>query len=148
MTNATILKFNYPDSLIREYDHWVVLLRPVQVTIGSLVLASREQAQRFPDLSATGFVELRQVAGDLETALAGAFRHDKVNYLMLMMVDKHVHYHVIPRYSAPVRVRDREYPDEDWPGPPDVRRATELPPGVPAGVPAEIRERVKDAWPA
>lgn len=35
MTNETILKFNYPDSLIREYDHWVVLLRPAQVTIGS-----------------------------------------------------------------------------------------------------------------
>lgn len=144
MTNETMLKFNYPDSLLCEYDHWVVLLRPVQVTIGSLVLVSREGAQRFPEVSREGFVELRKVAGELESALSEAFQYDRINYLMLMMVDKHVHYHAIPRYSAPVRVNDREYPDEDWPGPPDVTRATELPPGVPAA----IRERIKAAWPA
>lgn len=144
MTNETILKFNYPDSLIREYDHWVVLLRPAQVTVGSLVLASREEAQRFPDLSPAGFAELRKVAGDLENALSEAFRYDKMNYLMLMMVDPHVHYHVIPRYSAPVHLDGREYPDEHWPGPADVTRAVELP----AGVRAAIQARITAAWPA
>jgi len=31
--NDTIRKFGYPDTLIHEYDHWVVLLRPQQVTL-------------------------------------------------------------------------------------------------------------------
>src|SRR3546814_2464599 len=34
--NDTILKFGYPATLIREYEHWVVLLRPAQLTLGSL----------------------------------------------------------------------------------------------------------------
>lgn len=144
MTNETMLKFNYPESLIREYDHWVVLLRPAQVTIGSLVLASREQAQRFPDLSRQGFAELRKVAGELETALSAAFHNDKINYLMLMMVDVHVHYHVIPRYAAPVRLNDGDYPDENWPGPPDVTRALDLPDDAAS----TIQERIVSAWPA
>ena len=38
--NVTMQKFGYPDTLIAEYDHWVVLLRPSQVTLGSLVLAA------------------------------------------------------------------------------------------------------------
>lgn len=142
MTNETILKFNYPDSLIREYDHWVVLLRPAQVTVGSLVLASREEALRFPDLSRDGFAELRTVAGDLERALSEAFQYEKINYLMLMMVDRHVHYHVIPRYPAPVRVGDAGYPDESWPGPPDVTRALNLPDGALEA----IHERITAAW--
>lgn len=144
MTNETIVKFNYPDSLVGEYDHWVVLLRPAQVTIGSLVLASREEAQRFPDLSREGFGELKKVTGDLEAALAEAFQYDRINYLMLMMVDKHVHYHVIPRYSAPVRVDGRDYADEHWPGPPDVTRAIDLP----ADALAAVQGRVTAAWPA
>jgi len=143
MANETLLKFNYPDSLIREYDHWAVLLRPAQVTVGSLVLAAREDAQRFPDLSDEAFVELKRVAGDLESAVSRAFGHDKINYLMLMMVDKHVHYHVIPRYSTPVRIGEREYPDEYWPGPPDVTRALDLA----GGAAAAIQERIAASWP-
>jgi len=143
MTNDTMLKFNYPDSLLREYEHWGVLLRPAQVTVGSLVLANRGQSQRFPDLPAEAFAELRRAAGDLEAALSRAFGYDRMNYLMLMMVDPHVHYHVIPRYSAPVRLAGREYPDVSWPGPPDVTRSLELGPGD-----AElIRERIESAWP-
>ena len=33
------------------------------------------------------------------------------NYLMLMMVDPHVHFHVIPRYAAPQRFEDVDFPD-------------------------------------
>lgn len=144
MTNETIRKFGYPDTLIREYDHWVVLIRPAQVTVGSLVLAAREEAARFSDLSVPAFPELRRVAGHLEDALAAAFRYDKLNYLMLMMVDKHVHYHVLPRYAAPVTVAGREHADIDWPGPPDVTGAMELS----ADEFTAIRDRIASSWPS
>jgi len=144
MPNETIMKFGYPDSLVHEYDHWVVLLRPAQVTIGSLVLANKEEVVSFPELSRDSFAELREVAGHLETALGSAYGCDKINYLMLMMVDPHVHYHVIPRYAAPVRLRQRDYPDELSPGPPDVTRALDLA----EGQLADIRENLREHWPA
>ena len=37
MATDTMLKFGYPDSLVHEYAHWVVLIRPKQVTMGALV---------------------------------------------------------------------------------------------------------------
>ena len=39
--NPTLRKFGYPATLLRELDHWVTLLRPEQVTLGSLVLAAK-----------------------------------------------------------------------------------------------------------
>ena len=50
MANETMRKFGYPETLIREYDHWVVLLRPAQVTLGSLVLAAKSDATAFGQL--------------------------------------------------------------------------------------------------
>ncbi len=38
--NKTIVRFGYPATLVAEYEHWVVLLRPEQPTLGSLVLAA------------------------------------------------------------------------------------------------------------
>jgi len=144
MVNATISKFGYPQTLVHEYERWVVMVRPAQVTVGSLVLASREDATRLPELSAASLADLKQVSSDLEAALAGAFQHDKINYLMLMMVDPHVHYHVIPRYAAPVRLNGRTYRDAFWPGPPDVTRALELADGELT----VIQERIAASWPA
>ncbi|MFU8813704.1 MAG: hypothetical protein ACNA7W_00045 [Pseudomonadales bacterium] len=72
--NETIGKFGYPGTLIHEYGHWVVLLRPQQVTLGSLVLASKEPATEFHQLSAAGFGELRTAVSDIERAVAAAIR--------------------------------------------------------------------------
>ena len=35
-----------------------------------------------------------------------------------MMVDKHVHLHVIPRYEFPIKVNKIFYKDKNWPNPP------------------------------
>src|SRR6187402_2869398 len=98
--NATIEKFGYPATLIRDYRHWVVLLRPAQPTLGSLVLAAKSDATAFGALPAEAHAELATITAEIETALAAAIGYQKLNYLMLMMVDPHVHFHVIPRYEG------------------------------------------------
>ena len=53
--NETARKFGHPESLIHELDHWLVLLRPAQVTLGSLVLVCKDEAARFgADISLVG----------------------------------------------------------------------------------------------
>ena len=118
--NATMRKFGAPDSVIRQYDHWTVLLRPAQVTLGSLILAANDKALTFAELSQESFLELKRVSNDLETALKSAFSYDKLNYLMLMMVDPDVHFHVIPRYAAEREFSEINFVDSGWPGPPDL----------------------------
>ena len=101
--NDTIAKFGYPDTLVADYEDWVVLLRPQQVTLGAMILASKDRATAFAEIGQTAFAGLKTVTGDIEAALRDAFAYDKINYLMLMMVDPHVHFHVLPRYAEPRR---------------------------------------------
>ena len=126
--NATIVKFGYPASLVREFGHWLVLARPAQVTLGSLVLAARSDATAFGDLPPEAFAELAAAVAAVETGLAAFCRYERINYLMLMMVDPHVHFHVIPRYSGSREWNGLELADAGWPGPPDLKSATALSP--------------------
>lgn len=128
MANATMRKFGFPETLIREFDQWVVLLRPAQVTLGSLVLAAKSEATAFADLPPEAFAELAQIVPAIETALRGLVDYDRINYLMLMMVDPNVHFHVIPRYSEGRTWDGTAFPDAGWPGPPQLKLAVELQP--------------------
>ena len=125
--HATLAKFGYPDMLVADYAHWAVVLRNQQVTLGSLVLICKEDRTAFPDISVAAFTELKAVTHDLEAALAAAFRFDRVNYLMLRMVDPHVHFHVLPRYETSRKFAGETFIDSAWPKPPDLAAARALP---------------------
>ncbi len=142
--NATIARFGYPATLIAQYDHWVVLLRPAQPTLGSLVLAAKSDVTAFADLDPAAYAELAAVSRDIETALRAAVDHTKLNYLMLMMVDPHVHSHVIPRYEGSRSFGDAVFPDAGWPKLPSLGEAVEL---DAAGI-AAVSAWLKELWPA
>jgi len=148
--NKTIETFGYPDTLIREYEHWCVLLRPAQVTLGSLVLACKDPAQKFSDISDAAFAEQAQVVNDIERVLSQFVRFEKMNYMMLMMVDPDVHYHVLPRYAEPRKFADAkdaalkalEFPDSGWPALPKLAEPTATTPEQNA----ELVEHLKSLW--
>jgi diadenosine tetraphosphate (Ap4A) HIT family hydrolase len=128
--NDTIIRFGYPDTLIATYDHWVVLLRPEQPTLGSLILAARGEGHAFGALPAEAFAELAKVTAEIERALKAVVDFEKLNYLMLMMVDPHVHFHVIPRYSCSRSLSGIELSDHGWPKAPQLSPAVTFEPVV------------------
>ena len=128
MANATMRKFGYPGTLLREFEHWVVLLRPAQVTLGSLVLAAKSEATAWSDLPDEAFAEQAAAVRAIEAALASFCSYERINYLMLMMVDPNVHFHVIPRYSEPRSWAGIGFPDAGWPGPPQLKLVVDLAP--------------------
>ncbi len=140
--NKTMATFGYPATLIHEYDHWCVLLRPAQVTLGSLVLACKDTAQRFSDISPAAFAEQATVVGDIERVLGEFVSFEKMNYMMLMMVDPDVHYHVLPRYSEPRTFADVEFVDAGWPGLPALGSPT----ATSDEQNAALLERLKELW--
>ncbi len=121
--NATMTSFGHPDTVIAATEHWTVQLRPQQVTLGSLVLISREPVEAFGDVSPEGFAGLKPVIDKTEAMLRGMVDYQKINYLMLMMVDKDVHFHVIPRYEGSRDFAGMTVPDAGWPGPPQLGQA-------------------------
>ena len=136
--NPTIEKFGYPGSLIREFDHWLVLLRPAQVTLGSLVLAAKSNATAYSALPREAFAEQADAVAAIERALAAFTGYERINYLMLMMVDPNVHFHVIPRYSEPRTWNMIEFTDAGWPGPPQLGSAIALPADQIAAMASEL----------
>jgi diadenosine tetraphosphate (Ap4A) HIT family hydrolase len=124
--NPTIQKFGYPATQLREFEHWLVLLRPAQVTLGSLVLAAKSDTTAYSQLPREAFAEQAEAVAAIEAVLAEFCAYERINYLMLMMIDPDVHFHVIPRYSVPRRWSGIEFPDAGWPGPPQLGSAVVL----------------------
>jgi diadenosine tetraphosphate (Ap4A) HIT family hydrolase len=137
--NATIEKFGWPATLIREFEHWLVLLRPAQPTLGSLVLAAKSDATAFGELPGTAHAELKAAAAAIEAALARFTGYAKLNYLMLMMVDPHVHFHVIPRYEGTREWGGMAFPDAGWPAVPQLGEAVRLEPAQRDALVAELK---------
>ena len=140
--NPTLERFGYPTTLLHAYDHWVVVMRPAQVTVGSLVVATRGKEERFSDMSAAAFLELKTVVEDVERNLRRAFGFDRINYLMLMMSDPQVHCHVFPRHAKAVEVGGVPLQAAGWPGPPDLGRPLD----VDEAQSEEILHRLRWAW--
>ena len=115
---ATEIKFGDPASRVAQTDHWTVLLRPKQPTLGSLVMICREPVRAFAEVSPQAYADMREVVRRIEATLREVVRYERINYLMLMMIDPDVHFHVIPRYEGSRRFGDTDFPDAGWPGPP------------------------------
>jgi diadenosine tetraphosphate (Ap4A) HIT family hydrolase len=126
--NPTVEKFGYPATLLWELEHWVVLLRPAQVTLGSLVLAAKSDVTAYADLPGQAFTEQADAVRGIERALTQFTAYERINYLMLMMVDPNVHFHVIPRYADTRTWTGVNFPDAGWPGPPRLDAAIKLEP--------------------
>jgi diadenosine tetraphosphate (Ap4A) HIT family hydrolase len=141
--NQTIARFGYPATLVAEYEHWLVLLRPEQPTLGSLVLAARSEATAFSELAPEAFTELHSAIADIEARLAGAVDFARINYLMLMMVDPNVHFHVIPRYEGARTAGGVTVVDGGWPKAPALGEATALAPDEVEALTVWLRE----LWP-
>ncbi|HSX41606.1 MAG TPA: HIT family protein [Candidatus Saccharimonadales bacterium] len=113
--NQTIISRGYPRTLLKEFKYWVVLLRPTQITAGTLVLAIKSDVSNFGELSAEEWAEFAEVSAFSEHITAKVFGAEKYNYAAFMMKDPNPHFHFVPRYSRPVEVAGAKMTDIDWP---------------------------------
>jgi len=58
--------------------------------------------------------------------LSRAFSPDKYKYIMLMMVDAHLHSHVIARYQTAHNFLEKEWKDSGWPTLPQLADGEDL----------------------
>lgn len=121
--NQTLVAFGYPNSCLAQSHHWAVLLRPRQLTPGSLVVASLSEATAFGALPDGAHADLKTITARTEAMLQTVTGYERINWLMLMMVDPHVHFHVFPRFPGARTVAGTTWVDADWPGPPTLAKA-------------------------
>jgi diadenosine tetraphosphate (Ap4A) HIT family hydrolase len=108
-------KFQVDELKVLETEFWTWSIRPGQVTLGSSVISLNRYALHLSDVTSEEMADLSKLIKILENSLKTTFDHNIMNYLMLMMVDHHVHYHVIPRYEGIRQFAGLEWVDNGWP---------------------------------
>ncbi len=69
MTNVTMRKFGWPETRIAELEHWAVMLRPQQCTLGAVILACKQPVTAFGEVDAAGIAELGLAVKAVEAML-------------------------------------------------------------------------------
>ena len=113
-------KFKTEELLIYESKYWIWSLRPVKATLGAGVLSLKRECPVLSELTQEEFSDLNNIIKVIEKTLKQTFNYDIMNYLMLMMLDKQVHYHVIPRYERTINFAGKSWKDSGWPGVPNL----------------------------
>lgn len=108
-------KFKPEVNTIKEFDHWVVMLREKQVTLGSAIIALKRQVSTMPELRAEEAAELPVVFAWYEDKCKALYGAKKTNYVAAMMKDSFVHFHAFPRYDIPFSKYDTIWEDTLWP---------------------------------
>ncbi len=118
-------KFSLDELTVCESEFWVWSVRKVQPTIGSGVLSLKRHAYSLSEITKKESEDLVNLVSIIENTMKKTFGFEIMNYLMLMMVDKHVHYHIIPRYSETKTFLGREWKDSGWPAIPNLNAEVE-----------------------
>ncbi len=110
-------RFNKPELLLKEFNHWVVILREGVVTLGSSIIILKSGKPFLKDVSNEEMSEFSEVCKWFEEKTKELYGAVKWNYLALMMKDEFVHFHAIPRYDKEINLYNRVWKDEDFPLP-------------------------------
>lgn len=114
-------KFRLDDLTLETRGGWVLSLRPAQLTLGSMVLSLASGGQDLAGLTAAEGAGLAEGLGRAERLAREGLGAERINALCLMMMDPVVHFHILPRYAAPVERHGVTWQDADYPGPPVIR---------------------------
>ena len=107
--------------VLRESEHWRLVLNRNQNLLGKSFLALRRHCESVAELSEEEWSALRGEVAAAAGLLGAALAPDHFNYAFLQNIDRHVHLHVIPRYASPREFGGRVFVDEDFLSPQPMR---------------------------
>jgi diadenosine tetraphosphate (Ap4A) HIT family hydrolase len=113
-------KFKIAELSIIQTNYWTWSVRPIQCTLGAGVISLNRHCRAFSQLDDLEYSDLGLMIQIVENTISTIFASDKINYLMLMMVDEHVHFHMIPRYKEGRQFGGLAWNDNGWPSLPNL----------------------------
>lgn len=101
--------------LLREYQHWHLSLSVSQGYLGrAVVWAKRQDALELADATDAEMIELKSILAAYRSTMRNLFRADWMNFVFLGNVDRHLHGHIIPRYSGDRSFEGVTFTDPQW----------------------------------
>lgn len=108
-------RFNKPELVLKNFKHWVIIIRENVVTLGSCIIILKSGKPFLKDVSNEEMAEFSEVCKWFEYKTKSLYGAEKWNYCAMMMKDEFVHFHAIPRYSKNIKAYDKIWVDNDWP---------------------------------
>jgi len=99
---------------IKEFKFWVAHLAPNQSYLGWCDVSLNRHLEDIFEIKSEEAEELSEIVGTLKKAIKESFSNDIFNYTSLGNRGRHVHLHVVPRYSKPVEFAGKEFMDARW----------------------------------
>lgn len=93
-----------PTDYVCSWSFWQVIMNRNQDYLGKVMLVLVRHETDITSLTEAEQAEFWQLLTVVRGALSTLFQPDHFNYAFLMNGDRHVHFHVIPRYAT-----DREF---------------------------------------
>jgi len=99
--------------LIKKYKYWEIYIHENQCYLGRCVVwCKRDNALDLTDATGAEQQELFLVLHELKKAMTKAFAPDWFNYAFLGNCTRHLHGHLIPRYTKSKTFMDVVFKDE------------------------------------
>ncbi len=95
--------------VILENEHWTLVLNENQATLGRVFFALHRHETDIAALTPEEVASLWVFLQETKAALAALFAPDHFNYMFLMNLTPHVHFHLFPRYQ-----NEREFIGQTW----------------------------------
>ncbi len=108
-------RFNREDLFLKEFNYWILLLRPVPVTLGSCVMLLKRKCSSLAEVTKEEMAELSEVCAYFEDKNKTLYGAVKFNYHANMMRESFVHFHAIPRYDKEILKYGVKWIDKEWP---------------------------------
>lgn len=100
---------------IKKYDNWTVNLFLNQYYLGRCLIKLNRHTIDLFEITREERKELFEtVIPELKQALNKSFSPDLYNYLSLGNDCRHLHIHLIPRYSSEREFKGKTFTDENW----------------------------------
>ena len=95
-------------------DFWTLVLNENQATPGRVFFALSRHETDIANLTDAEVLSLWAFVRETKAALTGLFAPDHFNYMFLMNLTPHVHFHIFPRYAHPVEFAGQSFADRRY----------------------------------
>lgn len=99
---------------VKEFKQWVVHLSPNQSYLGWCDISLKRHLEDIFEVTREEAEELVVIVEKIKKAIRASFHNDIFNYTSLGNRGRHVHLHLVPRYSEPVEFSGQNFVDARW----------------------------------
>lgn len=100
--------------VILPNDFWTLVLNENQATLGRVFFALNRHETEVSALSDAEVLSLWAFIRETKTTLSALFAPDHYNFMFLMNLTPHVHFHIFPRYVQPVEFAGQSFADSRY----------------------------------